>query len=421
MSTFTDRLNKAKPKNDMNNEGSKNNTLSAPEEKKITRAELLRQSGSSVSDFGIDVGSKKEIENLLSEGMAFIGPSNKFYSGLQVRKDFPEHEIFEMSETLKSEGQLQYIVVWPKDENGLYKIDKGECRWRASKLIEGFQLKAIIDPEAPFRNTTDRIYGQLIENDRKNQLNPIELALSLVELADEGQTHSEIATRMGWLIKGKKEPNRNKVGRLIGLLKLPDDGILLAKKRVIDDIITLEYLRKIYELDVEKYNILVDMAKDRTLTRIIAADILKQIKLNLSHSSESSKLESHIADRVVVNGGDKIKGLDPGDGLGANCQTEGSESSSLNHNESSHLVDTPDLNVGTVPDTESIKDSHQLTGNPVMKIQMNNGDILDFNYLKHHPSGIIGYANTSDNKEIEIKLSDIVKIKSFSNKIMEKV
>lgn len=207
--------------------------------------------------------------------------SEYFYADDQIRKTFDEHEIEEMAASLKANGQIQPIVVHPADENGRHKIDKGECRWRASNLIEGFILKAIIDLEAPNRSKKKRIITQFVENDQRNDLPPKDQADALKELVDDGMTMEEIALEIGWLIKGSKKPNINKVSRTLSILKLPEEGQKLVKDGVIKDLITLEFLRKIFEISADKFSVVCDLAKEEGgLTRKRAEQEYKRCKSN---------------------------------------------------------------------------------------------------------------------------------------------
>lgn len=234
--------------------------------------------------------SAGELLSIPSEDQVLKLRSEFFYADDQVRKTFDDHEIEEMAASLQSNGQIQPIVVYPPDENGRYKIDKGECRWRASQLINGFILKAIIDPEAPNRSNKKRIITQFVENDQRNALPPKDQADALQALVDDGMTMEEIALEIGWLIKGSKKPNINKVSRTLSILKLPEEGQKLVTDGVIKDLITLEFLRKIYELSEEKFSVVCDLAiEEGGLTRRRAEQEYKRCKTNQDTGNGSSQ------------------------------------------------------------------------------------------------------------------------------------
>lgn len=213
-----------------------------------------------------------------------ILPPNSFYVDEQVRKSIDPHEIEQRAASMRSNGQIQAIVVYPADRSGKnkgkYKIDKGECRWRAAQLIEGFKLKAIIDPEALKRNNRKRIVGQIVENDQRADLQPLEIAQALEALLRDGMTQEEVAKELGWITRSKK-PNINKVSRILSIMKLPEEGKRLISDGVVTDLITLEFLRKVYEVNPNKFSVLCDLAReDNGLSRKRAEQEFKQCKTN---------------------------------------------------------------------------------------------------------------------------------------------
>ncbi|MFC1337322.1 MAG: ParB/RepB/Spo0J family partition protein [gamma proteobacterium symbiont of Clathrolucina costata] len=224
-----------------------------------------------------DDGKKPEVPE---HHVLIVRPPSHFYVDEQVRKIFDPQEIEELAASMKANGQILPIRVYPPDEKGKYKIDKGERRWQAAQLIDGFELEAFIDPEAPVRNKRKRIVGQIIENDQRSDLRPLELAHALEELVNEGLTMEEVAVELGWITKSKK-PNINKVSRILSVLKLPEEGRKLISDHVITDLITLEFLRKIFEINPSKFSVLCDLAReDEGLSRKRAEQEYKQCKSN---------------------------------------------------------------------------------------------------------------------------------------------
>lgn len=211
-------------------------------------------------------------------------PPNSFYVDEQVRKNIDPHEIEQRAASMRANGQIQAIVVYPADKNGKnkgkHKIDKGECRWRAAQLIEGFELKAIIDPDAPKRNKRKRIAGQIVENDQRADLQPLEMAQALEELLGDGMSQEEVAKELGWITRSKK-PNINKVSRILSIMKLPEEGKKIISDGVVTDLITLEFLRKVFEVNPNKFSALCDLAReDNGLSRKRAEQEFKQCKAN---------------------------------------------------------------------------------------------------------------------------------------------
>ena len=151
----------------------------------------MNQASNSLVGFDLEELSE---DALTHERVLLLHP-DQCYCDTQVRTVFEEQKIDELSESLKNTWQQQAIVVYPADDNGLYKIDKGERRWRAASKIEGFKLKAIVDPDAPYRDKQHRLLGQLAENIGRVDLPILDMAKALGQLIETGLTQEEVAIK----------------------------------------------------------------------------------------------------------------------------------------------------------------------------------------------------------------------------------
>ncbi len=97
----------------------------------------------------------------------------------QPRTYFNEEALNELSQSIKQHGLLQPIIVIQKDEG--YMLLAGERRLRATKLAGMTRIKAII-ADIESKNLRELA---LIENIQREDLNPIELAISYKELIEE--------------------------------------------------------------------------------------------------------------------------------------------------------------------------------------------------------------------------------------------
>ncbi|PVZ64459.1 ParB/RepB/Spo0J family partition protein [Pelagibaculum spongiae] len=256
-----------------------------------------------LDDFLLDQPNMAGVVNIYDRHL-IKKPFNKFYVDDQVRKKIDPQELEERAASMRANGQLQAIIVYPADEEGpnrgKHKIDKGECRWRASQLIEGFELEAVVDPLAPKRNRQKRIVGQIIENDQRADLQPLELALALSELIAQGLNQEEIAEELGWITRSKK-PNINKVSRILSINKLPEEGKNLAEDGVVTDLITLEFLRKISEINNKKFMLLCDLAREgEGISRKRVEQEYKQCK-NVSETGNAEITVSTQVEKSEVN------------------------------------------------------------------------------------------------------------------------
>lgn len=103
----------------------------------------------------------------------------------QPRTYFSEDALNELSESIKKHGLLQPIIVIKKDNN--FVLLAGERRLRATKIAGFKTIKAII-ADIESKNLRELA---LIENIQREDLNPIELAISYKELIEEYEITQE--------------------------------------------------------------------------------------------------------------------------------------------------------------------------------------------------------------------------------------
>ncbi len=111
----------------------------------------------------------------------------------QPRARFDEEAIKELSQSIKSNGVLQPIVVRRSPGNG-YELVAGERRLRASRMAGLTNIPAIV------RQVADRemLEMALVENIQRENLNAIEEAKAYQTLHDKlKMTHDQISERVG--------------------------------------------------------------------------------------------------------------------------------------------------------------------------------------------------------------------------------
>lgn len=127
----------------------------------------------------------------------------------QPRETFNQEAIEELAASIRTLGLIQPITVRKVSETS-YQIISGERRYRACRLAGMSNIPAYI------RETNDKgmLEMAIVENVQRENLDPIEVALSYQRLIDECQmTQDEMASRLG-----KK---RTSVTNYLRLLKLP--------------------------------------------------------------------------------------------------------------------------------------------------------------------------------------------------------
>jgi len=126
----------------------------------------------------------------------------------QPRRMFDEVSLEELTQSIKSKGVIQPIIVRIV-ENGFYEIVVGERRWRASKRAGLSEIPAIVSDY----DRSDRMAVALIENIQRENLNPLEEAKAIHDLLEEcSMTHAQVAESIG--------KSRAAVSNLLRLLNL---------------------------------------------------------------------------------------------------------------------------------------------------------------------------------------------------------
>ena len=138
----------------------------------------------------------------------------------QPRKAFDPEALAELAESIKELGLLQPILASP--HAGRYRIIAGERRFRAARLA-GLQAVPVLVRSMEHQQ---RILAALTENLQRSDLNPMEAALAVRQLMDEGSlTQEQAAARLG-----KSRPAVANLLRLLSLCsevqKLVRDGQL---------------------------------------------------------------------------------------------------------------------------------------------------------------------------------------------------
>ena len=129
----------------------------------------------------------------------------------QPRINFEKEKIYELSESIKELGIIQPITVRKLGYNK-YQLISGERRLRASKELNLKTIPSYIR----IANDEQMLEMALVENIQRENLNPIEIAISFQRLIKECDlTQEECGNRLG-----KK---RSTIANFLRLLKLPSE------------------------------------------------------------------------------------------------------------------------------------------------------------------------------------------------------
>ena len=153
----------------------------------------------------------KEVVRELSHSVAFISIENIEINPWQPRGEFDETALQELSESIKIHGIIQPLTVRRMSSNQ-YQLISGERRMRASKLAGLSEVPAYVR----IANDQEMLEMALVENIQREELNPIEVAITYQRLIDEcALTHEKLSERVA--------KNRSTVTNMLRLLKLPPD------------------------------------------------------------------------------------------------------------------------------------------------------------------------------------------------------
>ena len=153
--------------------------------------------------------------------MAEIAVKDIIPNPTQPRREFNEEALAELADSIRTLGVIQPVTVKPTAD-GHYIIISGERRWRASQAAGLEVLPAYIRDV----DDTNLHAMALVENVQRQDLNAIEIALSLQRLVEEcGLTQDALAEKVGM--------KRSTISNYMRLLKLPNEVQLALKEGVI--------------------------------------------------------------------------------------------------------------------------------------------------------------------------------------------
>ena len=207
----------------------------------------------------------------------------------QPRKEFDPIKLEELAESIKENGLIQPIIVRQSPILG-YELLAGERRLRACKLAQLKEVPVIIKD----LNDQEMRLQAIIENLQREDLNPIEEALSYQSLVDRGMKHDQIAKTIG-----KSRPYISNSLRLLQLSPLlqkavkdltlsPGHARLLLPLKKEEQEAWLERIQK-EDLSVRKLEGLLSGKKTRV-----------KRKKNLFIQEEKEKLEKILGSQVDI-------------------------------------------------------------------------------------------------------------------------
>lgn len=234
-----------------------------------------------------DEGADKLVGNIVEVALEDIYPNAS-----QPRTYFDEKALNDLAQSIKNLGVIQPVTL--RKDGDRFEIISGERRYRASKIAGLKTIPAYIR----LVNDQELLEMALVENIQREDLDPIEVALTYQRLLDEvGMTQENLSQRVG------KE--RSTITNSIRLLKLAPD----VQNAIRSSEISAGHGRAILSLDSEElqqklFNKIIaerlNVRQAETLANALKNDTPQKQKAQAQLSNQYKKAQKTLADILDV-------------------------------------------------------------------------------------------------------------------------
>lgn len=188
----------------------------------------------------------------------------------QPRRHFDEAKLAELTESIKTHGLMQPVLV-RKDGDG-YRLIAGERRWRASQAAGLHEIPAIVKDVTEVQ----AFELALVENLQRADLNPIEEAEGYKRLIEEFKlTQEQVSQRVN--------KDRSTVANALRLLGLPDD----VKQMVAEGSISMGHARAL--LGVPRLPEMAALAEQVVARKLSVRDTEKLVQQQRTSKKEGGR------------------------------------------------------------------------------------------------------------------------------------
>lgn len=196
---------------------------------------------------------------------------------MQPRKNFDEHRLNELVESIKQYGIIQPLIVTQKNGQQ-YELIAGERRLRAAKVLDLAVVPVIVRQA----DEQQKLELALVENLQREDLNAIEMAVAYRKLIDEfNLSQDELALRVG--------RSRPVITNTLRFLNLPEE----IQAALIDGRITEGHAKIIAGLDSEARQ--MALYKKVLLNKMNVEDSLKETRV--MGGTKQARIKINYADK----------------------------------------------------------------------------------------------------------------------------
>jgi ParB family transcriptional regulator, chromosome partitioning protein len=198
----------------------------------------------------------------------------------QPRQEFDVQPLEELAATIAAGGVRQPVSVRPHPADpGRWMLNFGTRRLRASRLAGKAEIPAFVD------NVFDS-YAQVIENEQREPLKPLELALFIERRLAAGESRADIARRLG--------KSRSYVTFVSALVEAPAFLLELYRSRRCTGLHELYDLRKLHETRAEEVE---DWAR---VQNVVSREDVMRLKTALVSEGAAATLQTPSATAPVA-------------------------------------------------------------------------------------------------------------------------
>ena len=233
---------------------------------------------------------------------------NKLFSGkTQPRKSFNDQSLESLSESIRSSGIMQPIVVRKTEFDDKYEIIAGERRWRAAGIANLKKVPVIV------RKVDDKksLVLSLIENIQREDLNAVEEAEAINKLITNynlshqqastslGKSRSAITNALRLLTLDKKIHDYivNKsleMGHARALIGFDKDKQIKLAKKIIAENLSVREVESIVKGSVSKSKNTKKILKDPNIGALeekLSSKLGMQVKISHNQKNQKGRLE----------------------------------------------------------------------------------------------------------------------------------
>jgi ParB/RepB/Spo0J family partition protein len=243
-----------------------------------------------------NVKSEKVSHAILDvNSVVLIDPKKIDDNPYQPRFPLEQHKLEELAASLKK-GLLQPIVINQSSED-TFEVIAGHSRRDATIFNKEAKIKCIIYSKLSINAPEYKsmmLRNAVVENIHRNDLDPIETAISFKNALDEGlyKNQAELASAI--------DKQKIYVTKILSILKLCENVLNdLRLNKSIKDVQALYYIQKINDIKIQekKYFELVD----RKINRVDIVNYVQSLSINSNTAKKQNKIIKISNNKVTLN------------------------------------------------------------------------------------------------------------------------